>query len=283
MDPQEYSGLASIKGIGSVLQGFSCYMGFEDTLSDRLSNKQLERYQQQIYLREIGGVGQKKWLNSNVLVVGAGGLGCPVLAYLVAAGVGCVGIVDGDRVSLSNLQRQVLYKTEQVGRFKVDCAREFLAELNPDTEITISSEYVTSDNAEGLLSSYDMIIDGTDNFATRHLVNQFCVETATPLLTGALNRWDGSVFLQAGGECGCYACVFPPDSSPEASDCITRGIVGGVAGIIGSLMATTALQYLAGIADAMCGNMILYSAIDAQFHHVRVLRNAACSVCSGKG
>jgi molybdopterin-synthase adenylyltransferase len=251
-----------------------------------LTDLQLERYQRHVLLREIGGAGQKRLLASKVLVCGAGGLGAPVLLYLAAAGVGRIAIADDDRVSLSNLQRQVLFETGDLGRLKVEAAAGRLAALNPDCAVTPVPERLTEANAARLIAGCDLVIDGTDNFETRFLVNRAAVAARVPLLSGAVGEFDGQIAVfdptRAGPEPGpCYQCFTPePPADGEAPRCTEQGVAGALTGVIGSWMALEALKLLAGFGESLAGRLVLFDGLRAETRTVRLRADPACPVCA---
>ena len=216
------------------------------------------RYARQISLEEVGEVGQQKLLNAKVLMIGAGGLGCPALQYLVAAGVGTIGIVDGDSIEESNLQRQILFNPSDVGRLKVEVAKERLNGLNPDVSITIYPENLKAENALEIITNYDLAIDGTDNFATRYLVNDACVKLGTPFVYGAIHKFEGqvSVFNFNGGP--TYRCLFPDGpSQSQTPNCADVGVLGVLPGVMGTLQATEAIKVILGISETLSGKLKL--------------------------
>jgi len=248
-----------------------------------LSDTELERYARHIVLREVGGPGQTRLKAARVLVVGAGGLGAPALLYLAAAGVGTLGIVDDDAVSLSNLQRQVIHATRDVGRAKVDSAGEAVGRLNPHVAVEAHAARLGPENAGKLVSSYDLVLDGSDNFATRYLVADTCFHARRPLVTGAVGVFDGSLTTIRAHESGAdgrpnptYRCLFgePP---PEGllPGCAEAGILGALTGVIGSLMALEALKELLGIGESLVGKLLLYDARSSRFETIRYRWNPA--------
>jgi molybdopterin-synthase adenylyltransferase len=248
-----------------------------------LSEEEFERYARHLILPEVGEEGQAKLLSSRVLVVGAGGLGSPVLLYLAAAGVGTIGIVDNDRVDLSNLQRQIVHASERIGAPKVDSARATLAAVNPGVRVESHAVRLTADNAEALVGAYDLVADGSDNFATRYLLTDVCHRLAKPLVAGALSPFEGQLstfkpYLGAGHP--CYRCIFreapPPDLVPR---CETAGILGAVAGVIGTLQAVEVLKELLGLGDSLDGTLLIYDALATRFHRIRVAKDADCPTC----
>ena len=244
---------------------------------------QIERYARHIILQEVGGHGQAKLLDSSVLVVGAGGLGSPLLLYLAAAGVGTLGIVDDDRVSLSNLQRQVIHTSDALGTPKVESAERAIRAINPDVTVITHEERLTAENAMDLISAYDLVADGSDNFETRFLINDACYLARTTPVSAAILRFDGqlSTFKAYEGEGRpCYRCIFreppPPGLIPS---CAEGGILGAVAGSMGSLQSTEVLKELLGIGESLSGTLIIYDALGATFRNVRVKPDPTCPLC----
>ena len=241
------------------------------------SDDEVERYARHLVLRELGGQGQRKLAAARVLIVGAGGLGSPAALYLAAAGVGVLGLVDDDAVALSNLQRQVLYETGEVGRRKVDAAAARLQRLNPHVEVRPHAVRLEPSNAAGLIAGFDLVLDGTDDFATRHAVNAACVGAARPLVSGAVARWSGQVGVFAGRP--CYRCLVP-EAPPEAETCARVGVVGALTGVIGSLMAMEAVKLLAGAGEPLTGRLLVYDGLAGAAHVARVAADPACPVCA---
>lgn len=242
---------------------------------------QIRRYARHIILPEVGGTGQAKLLGAKVLVIGAGGLGSPVTLYLAAAGVGTIGVVDDDVVDLSNLQRQVLHKTSSVGLAKVDSAAQAVAEINPEIRLVPHRTRLDADNALDLISGYDVIADGSDNFATRFLVNDACRMAGKTLVSAAILRFDGQLStFKPGGP--CYRCIYreaPPEG--QIPSCSQAGILGAIAGTMGSLQATEVLKELLGIGDSLAGTLVIYDALSVTFRNVRVRPDPECPLCGG--
>ena len=245
------------------------------------SDTELERYARHIMLREIGGPGQKALKDARVLVIGAGGLGAPVLSYLGAMGVGTIGVIDDDRVENSNLQRQVIHTDTRIGMPKVFSAKEAIAAQNPFVTVLPYNRRLTEDIAESLFADYDIIIDGTDNFETRYLANRAAAATGKPLISGALSQWEGqvSVFDVAGGS-PCYQCVFPEAPAPGlAPSCAEAGVSAALPGVIGSMMAQEAMKLITGAGEVLCGEMFIYDALYAETRKIRIRKRADCPVC----
>jgi molybdopterin-synthase adenylyltransferase len=252
-----------------------------------LNDQQLDRYARHIVLRHVGGAGQKKLLDSRVLVVGAGGLGSPILMYLAAAGVGVLGIIDDDIVDISNLQRQIIHKTGAVGTRKTASAKDTLQGINPDTKFELFDQRLVAENAEEIIGAYDIVADGCDNFETRLIVNRACVATRTPLVSGALNQFDGQLATfrphdtdDTGAALPCYQCFVSDNPAPVASrSCSEQGILGAVAGIIGTMQATEIIKELLGLGDSLAGRILLFDALSGRQRIVRLRRDPECPVC----
>ncbi|MGX5799913.1 molybdopterin-synthase adenylyltransferase MoeB [Bradyrhizobium sp. Arg314] len=242
-----------------------------------LTDEELERYARHIVLPEIGGPGQQKLKRARVLVVGAGGLGAPVLEYLAAAGVGTLGIVDDDTVSLSNLQRQVIHGGDTIGMAKTDSAREAIMRINPNVTVESHRLRLTAQNAPALVARYDIVVDGSDNFDTRYAVADACVSEKKPLVTAAVGRFDGSVTVLKPFETGAdgkrnpsYRDLFP-EAPPEGlvPSCAVAGIVGALTGVIGTLQAMEAIKLITGIGEPLIGRLLLYDGLTARFDTIR--------------
>lgn len=249
-----------------------------------ITDDQLLRYARHIILDEVGEEGQLQLLNSKVLVVGAGGLGSPILLYLAAAGVGTLGIVDFDTVDISNLQRQILHATDRVGVSKVDSAIEAIKAVNPEITVRAHKEKLTAENALALVSEYDLVTDGCDNFTTRYLVNDACHLASVPLVAGALQRFEGQLATFKSHESGpCYRCLFPNPPPPgTTASCETAGIFGSIAGVIGTTQATEVLKELLGLGDSLSGNLLLYDALNTTFRKIKVPPDPACPLCGSQ-
>ncbi len=243
---------------------------------------QLERYARHIVLKEVGGAGQKRLLESKVLVVGAGGLGSPLLAYLAAAGVGTLGIADFDMVSLSNLQRQIIHTTADIGRLKTDSAFEMLGAINPDVKVAPHAEKLTRDNAAAIIAPYDLVADGCDNFATRLLISDACVALKKPLVSAAVRGFEGQIGTfkpYAAPDYPCYRCFVPMAPPEEGESCADIGILGAVAGVMGSLQATEVLKELLDLGEGLAGKLLLYDALGGRFRTISLPRDPACASC----
>ncbi len=240
------------------------------------SDEEVERYARHLVLREVGGPGQQKLKAARVLIVGAGGLGAPAALYLAAAGVGRIGLADADTISLSNLQRQILYRTEDNGAPKVERAADRLAELNPHIHVEPIDEMITADNARALLRDFDLVLDGTDDFATRFAVNAACVAEGKTLVSGAIGRWTGQVGVFAGRP--CYQCLVA-EIPPDAETCVAVGVVGALAGVIGSMMALEAVKLIVGAGEPLTGRLMIYDGLAGESRTVRIGADPGCPVC----
>lgn len=245
------------------------------------TNEQLERYSRHIILQEVGVKGQKKLLNASVLIIGAGGLGAPAALYLAAAGVGTIGIVDADEVDLSNLQRQVIHTTNDVGKAKVKSAAETMEAINPDVTVKTYRTFVDSSNIMDLIKDYDFIIDGTDNFPAKFLINDACVMAEKPFSHAGIIRFKGQLMTYVPGEGPCYRCVFknppPKDAVPT---CKQAGVIGAMGGVIGSLQAMEAIKYLLGVGELLTGYLLTYDALTMEFRKIKLPKDTHnCAVC----
>ncbi len=244
------------------------------------TDEQITRYSRHILLPEVGGKGQKKIAQAKILLVGVGGLGSPAALYLAAAGVGTIGLIDSDVVDLSNLQRQVIHHTPDVGRPKVVSAREKIQALNPDVSVETYEDRLTSKNALDVVKGYDVVIDGVDNFPAKFLINDACFFAGKPLVHGGILRFDGRVMTIIPGKSACYRCVFknPPPPGLVAS-CQEAGVIGVLAGIIGTLQATEALKLVLGIGRSLTDRMLDFDARRTAFREIRIRRNPNCPLC----
>lgn len=248
-----------------------------------LSETQFQRYARHLILDEVGEEGQEKLLRARVLVVGAGGLGSPLLLYLAAAGIGTLGVVDDDTVDLSNLQRQIIHPTGRVGVAKVESARATIGAINPDVVVETKAQRLDQSNAMDLIGRYDIVADGSDNFATRYILNDACFAARRTLVAAALSPFDGQLSTfkpYLGPPHPCYRCLFreppPPDLVPR---CETAGILGAIAGVVGTLQATEILKELLGIGESLSGTLLMYDALRAGFHRVKLPRDPDCPTC----
>ena len=245
-----------------------------------MTDEQIERYSRHIILKEVGAKGQKKLLNGSVLIIGAGGLGAPAALYLAAAGVGHIGIVDADEVDLSNLQRQVIHATADIGKAKVKSAKESMEAINPDVKVSTYRMFVDSTNVRELIREYDFIIDGTDNFPAKFLINDACVLEKKPFSHAGIIRFQGQLMTYVPGEGPCYRCVFknppPKDAVPT---CKKAGVIGAMAGTIGTLQAMEAIKYLIGKGDLLTGKLLTYDALKMEFRKINLKKDCNCAVC----
>lgn len=249
-----------------------------------LTSKEKMRYLRQTVLPSIGIAGQEKLQNAKVLVIGVGGLGCPSALYLAAAGVGTLGLVDFDVVSLSNLQRQILYGEATLGASKIKTAQTRLQDTNPNVNLILHEEKLTAENTAAILKNYDVILNGADNFATRYLVNDACVLLKKPLIDAAILRFEGrlTVFDSANGT-PCYRCIYPEAPPPhETPNCQEAGVFGALPGIIGSMQAMEALKIILGIGEILVGRLLIYDALAQKFREMKITRNKECAVCGAK-
>jgi len=245
-----------------------------------LREDQIERYSRQIILPQVGGKGQEKLLNAKVLIIGAGGLGSPCAMYLASAGIGKIGIVDSDKVELNNLQRQILHSTKDLGRPKVESAKGKIKAINQDVEVMTYNLRLTSENILDIIKDYDIVVDGSDNFPTRYLVNDACILSKKPLSHGAIFRFDGQATTIIPGKSPCYRCLFPEPPPPGlVPSCQEAGILGAVAGVIGTIQANEVLKYILGIGDLLIGELLIFNALDSSFRKVLVPKNKGCPVC----
>src|SRR5512142_2691001 len=245
-----------------------------------LSHEEILRYSRHLLIPEVGLEGQRKLKEASVLVIGTGGLGSPVGLYLAAAGVGQIGLVDYDVVDASNLQRQVIHGTSGLGVLKVESARQRMLDLNPDIEVEAYNEPFTSENARRIASDYGILIDGTDNFPTRYLVNDVCVLEGKVNVYGSIYRFDGQVSVFDSRNGPCYRCLFPEPPPPGlVPSCAEGGVLGVLPGTIGTLQATEALKVLLGIGEPLIGKLLLYNALDMSFDFVKLKKNPNCRVC----
>ncbi len=268
-------------------------LGFPIETPPELTDAQRERYSRHILLPEVGEAGQAKLLKSKVLLLGAGGLGSPAAMYLAAAGVGTLGIVDADVVDSSNLQRQIIHATSRIGTPKVESAAKAISELNPDVKVVPYPERMTSANVERLFSDYQVVVDGTDNFPTRYLVNDASVWLGKPVVHGSIFRFDGQVTtflpqmaakrLGLGEPSPCYRCLYPEPPPPHlAPSCQEAGVLGILCGIIGTLQATEAIKILLGRGTTLAGRLLTYDSLKMKFHELRLRRSLDCPVCGPK-
>ncbi|WP_425100299.1 molybdopterin-synthase adenylyltransferase MoeB [Tropicibacter sp. S64] len=246
---------------------------------------ELDRYARHVVLRELGGPGQKKLKESKVLVVGAGGLGSPVLLYLAAGGVGRIGVIDDDVVDSGNLQRQIVHDDPSIGKEKVFSAQERMLAINPFVDVRPYKRRLTEEIAADLIADYDLVLDGTDNFDTRYLVNRTCVAQGKPLVSGALSQWEGQVSVfhpQVSGP--CYQCIFPEAPAPGlAPSCAVAGVLGPLPGVVGSMMAVEAVKQISGAGQVLRGDMLIYDALWSETRKIGLKARVDCPVCGGRG
>jgi len=272
-----YSDVASMSG------GFQAWksQGLDWTQPVVLTDQQKLRYSRHLLIPEVGSEGQAKLLGSKVLLIGAGGLGSPASLYLAAAGVGTIGIVDFDVVDLSNLQRQVVHTSDRVGDKKVDSARKTLTALNPDVSVIAHEEMLVADNVDRIIAGYDAILDGTDTFETRYILNDAAVAAGIPVVHASVFRFEGQLTTFVPYEGPCYRCLYPTPPPPElAPGCSVAGVLGVVPGIMGLLQANEVLKLLLGIGETLAGRLLLFDALETEFTELRLRRDPACPVCS---
>ncbi|HET7029934.1 MAG TPA: molybdopterin-synthase adenylyltransferase MoeB [Candidatus Limnocylindrales bacterium] len=246
-----------------------------------LSQEQKQRYSRHLLIPEVGAEGQARLLGSKALFIGAGGLGSPSALYLAAAGVGTIGIVDFDVVDLSNLQRQILHTNDRVGQRKTESAKQTIQALNPDVKVVLHEEMLVADNVDRIIHGYDVIVDGTDTFETRYLLNDAAVAKGIPVIHASVFRFEGQLTTFIPYEGPCYRCLYPTPPPPElAPGCSVAGVLGVVPGIMGMLQANEALKVLLGIGDSLAGRLLLFDALDSSFTELKLRRDPSCPVCS---
>ena len=266
----------------SMSGGFQAWKqnGHEWRVPRALSPEQFERYSRHVLIPEVGEEGQLKLLDSKVLLIGAGGLGSPAAVYLAAAGIGTLGIIDADIVDVSNLQRQIVHTVDRVGQPKVDSAETAIKAINPGVTVKKYAERLTSENVLDIITGYDVIVDGTDNFPTRYLLNDASLVAGIPVVHGSIYQFEGSVTVYKPYEGPCYRCQYPEPPPPElAPSCAEGGVLGVLPGVIGSIQATEALKLALGVGDPLIGRLLLYDALAASFTEVTLRRDPACPVC----
>ena len=249
-----------------------------------MNDQQLLRYSRHILLDAIGIEGQQRLLAAHALVIGAGGLGSPAAFYLASAGVGRITLADHDSVDLTNLQRQILHTTERIGQPKVESGRRTLAGINPEVEVAALAERLEGERLQQVVATADVVLDCSDNFATRHAVNAACVQAGVPLVSGAAIRFDGqvSVFDSTRPDAPCYACLFPPGQEFEEVQCSTMGVFAPLVGIIGTVQAAEALKLLCGAGETLAGRLLLLDAMSMEWTSIRIARNPDCAVCGAR-
>ncbi len=268
-------------GLGKLRAKSEAEAELEAPKTGTFSPVELDRYARHIVLREIGGPGQKKLKSARVLVIGAGGLGAPALQYLAAAGVGTIGVIDDDVVENSNLQRQVIHTDDRIGMPKAFSAEMALRAQNPFIVVKPYNRRLTGNIARELFVDYDLILDGTDNFDTRHLVNETCVALGLPLISAAITQWEGQISLyHPASDAPCYACVFP-DIPAEglAPSCAEAGVVGALPGVVGAMMAGEAIKWITGAGQSLAGRLVLYDALYGENREIKVSRRDNCEIC----
>jgi thiazole biosynthesis adenylyltransferase ThiF, E. coli subfamily len=252
----------------------------------KFTEEQIKRYARHIILPEVGGKGQEKLLNSKVLVIGAGGLGSPAILYLAAAGVGTIGIVDFDVVDLSNLQRQIIHNTERVGTPKVESAKKTVEMLNPDVKVITYNTRISKENIMDIIKDYDVVLDGTDNFPTRFLINDACYFAGKPLVSAAMLRFEGQVSVfdfRIKERSPCYRCLFPEPPPPGlVPSCQEAGILGSIGGIMGCIQATEAIKLILGIGEPLVGKLLIMDALSMDFRKVKLRKDPNCPLCGEK-
>lgn len=243
------------------------------------TEQQIERYSRHIILQDVGVEGQQKILEGKVLIVGAGGLGSPVALYLAAAGVGTIGLIDGDVVDMTNLQRQIIHFTPDVNKAKVQSAKEKITQINPDVKVVTYETLLTVENIFEIIEQYDFIIDGTDNFATKFLVNDACVIAKKPFSHGGILRFEGQTFTYVPGH-GCYRCIFnAPPPANAVPTCSQAGVLGSIAGMLGTIQATEALKFFVGKGKLLTNRILIFDALEMEFRNVKFKHNSKCPIC----
>ncbi len=249
------------------------------TATKPLTPYQVQRYSRHIIMPQVGSAGQRKLLEAKVLMVGAGGLGSPISIYLTLAGVGTIGIVDFDTVDVTNLQRQILHQNDDIGRPKVQSAKETLLSYNPDVNVVIHEEPLLSDNAMEIISRYDVIINGADNFPARYLVNDAAYLCGKPLVDGSILLFDGQSTVYIPGQ-GCYRCLFPTPPPPgEVPSCAEAGVLGVLPGLVGTIQATETVKLIMGLGESLSGRLLIIDAMDMSFRTLKMRRNPDCPLC----
>ena len=269
--------------VASLAGGFVDWKrnGFPFEIPQTLDDAQQRRYSRHLLIPEVGEEGQKRLLESRVLLIGAGGLGSPASLYLAAAGVGTLGIVDDDTVDETNLQRQIVHSTERLGDSKAESAKRTIEALNPDVDVKVFAERLTSENADGILGEgWDVIVDGADNFPTRYLLSDASVWHGVPVVHGSIFRFEGQATVFKPGDGPCYRCLFPEPPPPElAPSCAEGGVLGVLPGIVGSIQANEAIKLLLGIGEPLVGRLLLFDALETTFTEIALRRDPACPVC----
>ena len=270
------------KKVRSMVGGFKAWKdsGYEFDQGGLLSDEDLQRYARHIILPEVGEKGQQRLLKGKVLLVGAGGLGCPTALYLAAAGVGSIGLVDADVVDMSNLQRQILFGQSDIGRPKVEAARDRILDLNPGIKINTHYELLTSENVFDIFCEYDIIVNGCDNFPTRYLVNDAAVMTGLPVVDGSIFRFEGQATVYMPGKGPCYRCLYPEPPPPgEVPSCAEGGVLGVLPGTVGLMQATEVVKLIIEDGKPLIGRVLLYDAMEMKFRELKLRRDTSCPVC----
>ena len=252
-------------------------------MRNNLSAKQIEKYSRQIVLKNIGTIGQKKILSSNVLIVGAGGLGCPIVDYLSRAGIGKIGIVDYDKVDISNIHRQSIYTLKDVGKYKVEVLKKKIIDINPDVKTKIYKNKITKKNAYKILNQFDIIVDGSDNFKTKFLLNQFANKLKKIFIVGAISKYDGHIFsfnFKRNNE-ACLKCFYQSEVNEEVLNCETDGILGPVAGIVGNMQANEVLKHILGLKNELTNKILIINLLNLTFRQTRFSKKKNC-ICGKK-
>ncbi|MCC6790756.1 MAG: molybdopterin-synthase adenylyltransferase MoeB [Thermomicrobiales bacterium] len=266
----------------SVIGGFGAWKakGYPFATPQSFTQEQRRRYSRHFLLPEVGEAGQRKLLDARVLLVGAGGLGSPAGLYLAAAGVGTLGIIDDDVVDDSNLQRQVLHTTDRIGMTKVESARQAITSLNPDVTVIGHETRLSKENVLEIFAGYDIILDGTDNFASRYLINDACVLLGKPIIHGSIFRFEGQTTVFNHGDGPCYRCLFPDPPPPDlAPNCAEAGVLGALPGTIGLIQATETLKLILGIGESLSGRLLMYDALGMEFREMKLRRDPVCPIC----
>jgi len=274
--------LLGYRNVVSLAGGFAGWKaaGLPWAVPQTFTPEQRRRYSRHFLLPEVGEAGQRKLLDARVLLVGAGGLGAPAALYLAAAGVGTLGIVDDDVVDASNLQRQVLHTTDRIGQPKVESAMQTITALNPDVNVVLHQTRLTKENVLDLVSQYDIVLDGSDNFSTRYLINDACVLLGKPNVHGSIFRFEGQASTFVAGEGPCYRCLFPEPPPPElAPNCAEAGVLGVLPGVIGMIQTTEVIKLILGIGEPLIGRLLTYDALSATFRELKLARDPDCPMC----
>jgi molybdopterin/thiamine biosynthesis adenylyltransferase len=284
----DFVGWVTFGFLGMLVAGYRVILGrlrarvpvIADVAAGKMRPAELDRYARHIMLREIGGVGQRSLRDAKVLVVGAGGLGSPALLYLAAAGVGTIGVIDDDMVDNSNLQRQVIHTDARIGMDKVQSAMIAMRALNPFIVVRPYKKRLTEDIAEALIADYDLVLDGSDNFDTRYLVNAVCVQAGKPLVAGAITQWEGQVAVYHAPRGPCYACIFPVRPAPGlVPTCAEAGVVAALPGVIGAMMAIEAIKHITQAGEGLVGRLMIYDALYGEVRVIGTKRRGDCTVC----